>query len=394
MELNEQSAIERNMQDILSAKSAREEAEILAAIQSESEMADISDVDNGYRKITRTFFSAAHATKDINEERKAELAKEESEEKTRNIFQSMVQDIIERNREFQEEIYQGIQKNLDQARREVDYHADRLEEIQQDKEDQQAKVAALSEEEENAAIDAQVVQEIVEERKTELEQAQALDATCSVAANAEVCKTELGVTTDQELTEALSNGVTSAEVSLQEAQELKQIANDNQAQTQQKKAAAEAELIKVEQVESSTMKELSRAKTRVMSLETKMEATKQKIDEFNRNLEADLKSGKISPEEAAKRSTEFNNGLRTQAAAADPSKTQPVVAANNDAPNASRPTASAASSLNDGGGIKGGSISNQFASAASGSATPAAPAMTPEERQPVYATSAPAMAMG
>ena len=395
MELNEQSAIERNMQDILSAQSVREEAEILAAIQSESEMADISDVDNGYRKITRTFFSAAHATKDANEERNNELAKEESEERTRDIFQSMVQDLIERNREFHEQIYQGIQKNLDSARRELAHHEELLEEIQEDKEEQLAIVAALNEEEENAAINVQVVEEIAQERKVELEQAKALEATCSVAANAETCKTELGIegATDEELQDRLSDGVTAAKVELQEVQELKQIANDNQVQVQQKKEAAEAKLQEVQQVESAVINDISRTRTRVMSLEIKMESVRKKIDEFNRNLEADVKSGKITPEEAAKRSAEFNDGLRAQASA-DPSKPQPVVAANTDIPNASRPTASAASSLNDGGGIKGGSISNQFASAASGPATPATPAMTPEERQPVYATSAPAMAMG
>lgn len=396
MELNEQSAIERNMQDILSAKSAREEAEILAAIQSESEMADISDVDNGYRKITRTFFSAAHATKDINEERKAELAKEESEEKTRNIFQSMVQDIIERNREFQEEIYQGIQKNLDQARREVVRHEQLLAEIEEKLNQQQEKADALKSEEEDAAIDAEAAEEVAEERQAELEQAQAFQATCSVAANLESCKTEMGMenATEQEMQDRLSDSVTAAEIGVQDAQEMKQIANDNRAAAEQKTANAENDVKETEQQKKMAVRSLSRAKTKEASLETQMDETKQKTEEFTRNLEADVKSGKITPEQAEQRRIEFKDNLLKQANAADPSKTQPVVAANNDAPNASRPTASAASSLNDGGGIKGGSISNQFASAASGSATPAAPAMTPDERQPVYATSAPAMAMG
>lgn len=395
MELNEQAAIDRNLQDILSARTAREEAEILAEIESESEISDIGEIDNGYRKITRAFFSAAHATKDNNESRQAELAEQEAKEKTRNIFQSLVQDVIERNREFQEDIYNGIQKNLDSARQEMAHYEERLEQLQDQKEVLQTEAEALAEEAENAAITVEVVQEIVQERKTELEQARELEAACSVAANAEVCKTELGMenATDAELKDALKTGVNAAESNVEEMVDLVKVANDNLAQTEQQKAAVKTELMKVEQVESSTMQELSRTRTRVLTLETKMQTTRQKIDEFNQTLDADLKSGKITPEQAAQRSAEFNAGLRTQASAANPTQAQPALAANTDTPNTTRPTASAASTLNDGGGIKAGSISNQFASAASGTTAPAAPAMEPE-RQPVYATSAPAMAMG
>jgi septal ring factor EnvC (AmiA/AmiB activator) len=197
--------------------------------------------------------------------------------------------------------------------------------------------------------------------------------------------------TDAELQDALETGVNAAESNVQEMVDLAKVANDNLAQTEQQKAAVKTELMKVEQVESSTMQELSRARTRVLTLETNMATTRQKIDEFNQTLDADLKSGKITPEEAAQRSADFNDGLRTQASATTPTHAQPVLAANTDIPNTARPTASAASTLNDGGGIKAGSISNQFASAASGTTTPAAPAMEPE-RQPVYAS--PSMAMG
>src|SRR5690606_13441122 len=144
--------------------------------------------------------------------------------------------------------------------------------------------------------------------------------------------------------------------------------------------------------QTAVRQELSREQAKVMRLERQLESTKQQAAEFNQTLEADLKSGKITPEEAERRSSEFNNGLRTQASAADLTQQQTALAANTDTPNAPRATASAASTLNDGGGIKAGSISNQFASAANG--TTPAPAMSPEQRQPIYATSGPAMAMG
>ncbi|GEM_PF-5814628 len=389
MELNEQAAIDRNLQDILSARTAREEAEILAEIESESEISDISEIDNGYSKITRAFFSAAHATKDNNESRQAELAVQESKEKSRDIFKSLTQDVIARNRAFQEEIYNGIQRNLDAARAELNYYDKVLGEIQEQKELLKTEVETFAEKVDDAAIVAEAVEKIKQEAKIEVEQAKELEATCTVAANAEVCKAELGMegSTDAELHDRLKTGVETAEANEQEVAELARIANDNVAEAEQQMAAAESKLQSVEQIENETLQNKSRVEATAVALEAQQE----KMDEFQKNLDADLKSGKITPEEAAQRSTEFSNSLRTQARTTNPTQAQPALAANTDTPNTARPTASAASTLNDGGGIKAGSISNQFASAASGTTTPAAPAMEPE-RQPVYAS--PSMAMG
>lgn len=396
MELNNQTAIDKNLQDILSANSAREEAEILEAIKAENDMPDISEIDNGYTNITRAFFSAAHATKDSDEVRISEYEKEQQEKDDYEMMQSLVQDLIQRNHEFQEEIYRGIEKNLDDARRQMRHCEKRLEKLQEEKTELLERKEVLDEAAEEAAVTAEVTTELLEEAKAEVAQAEQLQEACTAdAAAADVCKVELGMegASDKQMEDALQNGVEAAKANLEDVAVMAQVANDNQAEIQTEKAVVNAELAQVQKTETAVKQELGREQMKAMRLERKLESTKQQAAEFNQSLEADLNSGKITPEEAARRSAEFNEGLRSQASAADLTQSHSVLAANTDTPQSSRATASAASTLNDGGGIKAGSISSMFASAANGT-TPADPALAPEQRQPLYATSGPAMAMG
>lgn len=392
MELNKQTAIDKNMQDILSANNAREEADILAAIKTENEMADISEIDNGYTNITRAFFSAAHANKDSDENRTAAIEKEAAEERTQSMYQSMVQDLVQRNREFQEEIFSGIQKNLDSARQDVMRYEARLEQIQEDRAALLERAEELKDEKENAIVAVEVTQEMHADAKAEEENAVALQEVCADVENANMCKAELGMdknATQTELNEKLEEGVLAAKANVADTTALVGVANDNLASTEQQQEQVKAALVKTGQEEAVTIKGLDTSKTRSFALQRSLDDAKTRSADFNRTIEADLKSGKITPEEAAQRSAEFNNGLRNQASA--PSASQSALAANNDSPNTARPTASAASALNDGGGIKAGSIQNQFASAALG--MDHTPVLDPERRL-VYAPSAPSMALG